>query len=217
MITPFVSDDLFEINNNAEINYDSVNEVIYIDNVFLNYDDILDLIYNIKVESWKKSHNSRNFIDYYDCRLSYNNVNSYKKDNQLLYDLINTYFNINNKELFFRNAYTFNYFKNNIKGLTNKYQFYPHYDNAFNIIFYLDNICNGGTAIYENVDNWINQEEHNLFYNVEKLKIKNIIQSNPNRASIFAGNRLHGGYIDKHDIYYYNWRINMVNFVKEGL
>ena len=153
MIKPFVSDNLFEINQNAKVSFDAVNEIIFIDDVFKNYEEILDLIYNVNVESWKMSSTSRNFIDYYDCRLNYNNVNTYKKDNKFFYDLINYYFKLNNKQLFFQNAYSFNYFKNKIKGLTNNYQFFPHYDNAFNIIFYLDTACNGGTAIYDNVDN----------------------------------------------------------------
>ena len=217
MINPFISDELFEINRNATVSFDAVNEIIYIDDVFKNYEEILDLIYNVNVESWKMSSTSRNFIDYYDCRLDYNNEKTYKKDNRFFYDLINYYFKLNNKELFFQNAYTFNYFKNKIKGITSNYQFFPHYDNAFNIIFYLDTTCNGGTAIYENIDNWVNEEKHNLFYDISRLETKTIIQSKPNRASIFKGDKLHGGYIQTHDVYYYNWRINMVNFVKEEL
>lgn len=214
MIKPFVSDNLFEINYNAEIAYDNIGNVIYIDNIFKNYDEIIDNIYNVNVESWKKSSNSRNFIDYYDCRLYYMNHNSLSKDVNYFYNIMQRYFNLENQDLSFERSYTFNYFKNNIKGLKNNFQHYPHHDHAFNIIFYLDTVCDGGTIIYENQTNWVNKEADNLFCDIKDLKIEYIIKSKPNRAVIFNGNRLHGGYIENHDVYYYNWRINMVNFVE---
>ena len=165
MITPFVSDELFEPNYNANVTFDTNNKIIYIDNVFKNYDDILEIIYNVSVESWKKSSQSKNFIDYYDCRLSFNNVNSYKKDNKFYYDIMNDCYNLNNKEIFFTNAYSLNYFKNKNKGLSNNFQHCPHKDDAFNLIFYLDTVANGGTAIYENT-NIENREADNIFYDI---------------------------------------------------
>ena len=45
MIKPFVSDNLFEINYDAEIIYDNIGNVVYIDNIFKNYDEIFLTIY----------------------------------------------------------------------------------------------------------------------------------------------------------------------------
>ena len=71
MILPYCSQDLFELNENANI-YCKDN-IIYIDNVYKNYDEILHVLNNAAVENWKLSNHSRNFIDYYDCRLYMNN------------------------------------------------------------------------------------------------------------------------------------------------
>ena len=71
MIIPFIPEDLFELNNNIQPKFDK--EVIVIDNVFKNYQNILDICYNLPVEHWKTSSNSRNFKDYYYCRPRFSN------------------------------------------------------------------------------------------------------------------------------------------------
>jgi len=47
MIIPFIPEDLFELNNNIQPKFDK--EVIVIDNVFKNYQNILDICYNLSV------------------------------------------------------------------------------------------------------------------------------------------------------------------------
>jgi|TARA_R110001592_G_scaffold142319_2_gene364351 hypothetical protein len=216
MIIPFIPEDLFELNNNIQPKFDK--EVIVIDNVFKNYQNILDICYNLPVEQWKTSSNSRNFKDYYDCRPRFSNwfPNQQKIQNRLstLLSITNEHYNLNG-DITSEGDFNFNYFKHLKQNVSKDYQQYPHYDEYFNVIFYIDPFENGGTALYENI-NLQNKEEENLLFNISNLKIENIVNSKPNRCVIFPGYKLHGGYIENHDVYYYNWRINLVHFFKKS-
>ena len=114
-----------------------------------------------------------------------------------------------------QNSFSFNYFKHLNRNVSKNLQQYPHYDQYFNAIFYIDPYENGGTALYENLD-LENKEDENILIDISHLKIKKIIKSVQNRCVIFPGHCLHGGYIEDHNKYYYNWRINMVNFFKRS-
>lgn len=214
MIIPFIPEDLFELNNSLNPQFNG--EVIIIDNIFKNYKDILNICNNVPVEKWKSSTNTRNFKDYYDCRLTFqNNYPSSNKINnrtKTLISLIHHYFkpNYNLKP---SKEFEFNYFKHLKKDINNNLQHFPHYDPYYNIIFYIDPFENGGTAIYENYPiSKSFKENDNLLFNTNDLKIDYLIQSKPNRCVIFDGRKLHGGYIKNHNTYYYNWRINLVHF-----
>jgi len=209
MIKPFRFDDLFKINPDSNVVVE--NSVIIIDDFFLYYDKVLDYVSNNNVEIWKHSLTSRNFIDYYDCRHRIENFwfQETKFDSKIS-SLINHYYNYNVSPVG-GCCVDFNYFKHKIRGVDSKFQFYPHIDYDFNLLVYLDEQANGGTAIYD-VDNYIkNQEHENVLYDVSDLE-KKVIQAKPNRCVIFSGQQYHGGHIDDHDVYYDNWRINLVKF-----
>ena len=212
MIVPIIPEDIFELNDNLQPQFDK--EVITIDNVFKNFSQILDICYNTPVERWKASADSRNFKDYYDCRFTLVNwfPNQEKIHNRLstLLNLTNKYFDID-APMSAQNSFSFNYFKHLNRNVSKNLQQYPHYDEYFNAIFYIDPYENGGTALYENLD-LENKEDENILIDISHLKIKKIIKSVQNRCVIFPGHCLHGGYIEDHNKYYYNWRINMVNF-----
>ncbi|NDB79991.1 hypothetical protein EB155_08995, partial [archaeon] len=59
MITPFILNDLFEINYDANV-YNK-NGVVYIENIFKNYDKLLDFALNAYVPRWKAKEPTRNF------------------------------------------------------------------------------------------------------------------------------------------------------------
>lgn len=210
MIIPIIPSRLFEINYDASVVFD--NGCVYIDNIFKNYPLILDIINNTVVERWKANPDTRNFIDYFDCTSTFSNSTPDPNVDIYFKRIIKEYFNIDvNVSI---NEYTFNYFKNNILDLASNMQHHPHIDDNFiNIIFYLDSISSGGTAIYEHPDDkWTNNEASNLLYDISNIKIKKIIEAKPNRCVLFDGNQLHGGYIADHNKYYYDWRINAVHF-----
>ena len=213
MIIPFIPENLFELNNNLQPQFDG--EVIIIDNIFKNYKNILDVCYNVPVEIWKNTPTSRNFKDYYDCRLIISNhdpiIEKHYARVSSLADIIAHFFN-DNRDFEFKSSFNFNYFRNLKKDISPNFQHHPHYDGDYNIIFYIDPFKNGGTALYENVDLELNEHE-NLMFDISKLKLKKIVNSKPNRCVIFKGDTLHGGYIENHNTYYYNWRINLALFI----
>jgi len=216
MIIPFSPEDLFELNTQLSPQFN--NGVIIIDNIFKNYEKILEVCNNLSVEQWKHTPTSRNFKDYYDCRPIFANHHpntekvNYRKS--IIFSLVKHYYNID-YELNFQSHFTFNYFKHLNKNVSKNYQHHPHYDMDFNVIFYIDPFENGGTAIYENIK--LNNNEHeNLLIDISSFNIKHIIKSKPNRCVIFPGYNLHGGYIENHNTYYYNWRINIANFLSKS-
>ena len=216
MIIPFIPEDLFELNENIKPEFDG--KVLVLDNVFKNFNKIQEVTNNMSVENWKISPSSRNFNDYYDCRVEINNfypdVKKLDKRLRKLTRIAEDYFNLNYSIISDRD-FSFNYFKHNKKNIPTNLQHCPHYDPYLNVIFYLDDFKNGGTAIYKN--STINHVEiENIMYDVSNLEIEHIIESKPNRCVIFNGEYLHGGYIKDHNIYYDNWRINMVHFFRKG-
>jgi hypothetical protein len=213
MIKPIIAEDLFVLNDNLQPQFDG--EVIIIDNIFKNFEEIVEVCYNMPVEQWKTSPTSRNFKDYYDCRPVFNNFypNEAKINKRLntLFSLIDYYYKSPNR-ITTSKGFNFNYFKSKLLNIPPNLQHTPHRDSAYNCVFYIDPYENGGTALYEeaHIDGW---DGDNLFYDISNLKIKKIISSKPNRGVIFPGDILHGGYIENHNIYYNNWRINLVNFL----
>jgi len=107
----------------------------------------------------------------------------------------------------------FNYFKNNKKNVSNNFQHFPHIDNYYNALVYLDKICSGGTAIYD-MPSIVNTEQYNLLYDISNYS-KRVIKAIPNRLVIFNGRQMHGGYIEDHNKYVNNWRFNQVLFFRQ--
>jgi len=214
VIKPFRFDDLFKINPDAIVNVE--NDCLIIDDFFLEYDGVLDYVDNVNVEIWKHTPTSRNFVDYYDCRHRIQNhwISMTDFDEKIV-PLINHYYNCNVSSVG-GSSVEFNYFKHLKRNISEKYQHYPHIDHDFNLLVYLDEQANGGTAVY-NVDTPIeNNEQENLLYDISGLE-KKVIQAKPNRCVIFNGHQYHGGHIDDHDVYYDNWRINLVKFYERIL
>jgi hypothetical protein len=216
MVIPIKCEDLFELNSNLNPVFDG--EVITIDNIFKNYEQILQMCNNSVVEMWKSTKDSRNFIDYYDCKLTFRNwFNDPSKTNQRLNTLLqltSEYFKTDT-EIYAGKEFEFNYYKNKIPNLSNKYQHHPHTDYYYNSIIYIDTISNGGTAIYEPIEEIELLEEVNMLRDISQFKIKKLIKSIPNRCVIFPGHMWHGGYIENHNKYYHDWRINLVHFFED--
>ena len=214
MIRPFIPEDLFKLNKDIDPVFDG--EVVYIDNIFQNYDEIMNILNNYPVQIWKHTPTSRNFKEYYDCRLLINNffpdkVKISERLNTIL-NIIKYYFKIKGK-YHTKEHFEFNVFKHIDNNYQNNFQMFPHIDEgSYNVLTYLDPYENGGTALYEKRKD-INIEQENLFEDISNYKIKKIIESKPNRCVIFSGDQPHGGYIEDHEVYRSNWRINMIQFI----
>ena len=210
MIIPYDPEELFETRDNFDIvSFDD--GILIIDNWYKNYNGILDILSNTPVPIWKRSSGGRNFIDYYDCRPSLNvnfPTDKTRKNLQIYYDLLYQYYQINQAKIITR-LYDFNFYKNIKKGIGNNIQHRPHVDGDVNCLIYLDPICSGGTAIYEINEKPIGQEDDNLLVDISSYN-KKIIKAKPNRMVMFRGEKYHGGYIEDHDRYVDQWRMNQV-------
>ena len=195
MIKPFIVDQLFEINEELGIAF--IDDVIYIDNFYKNYEKIYELLNNTSVPNWKISPNSKNFVDYYDCFFGIDNTycsEKYVNGIMKIGGLISQFFKEEKK----------------ITPRSTNFNF-----NIFKTIIYIDKICSGGTALYPDIERLHNTEQIDLFYDTSKIN-KKIIRAKPNRLAIFKGEQYHGGYIEDHNAYTgENWRINQVMFFEE--
>jgi hypothetical protein len=211
---PIIVEDLFEINKNYTSSFN--NEIIIIDNWYKNPEEIIKVLENIPAPRWKNSKNSKNWIDYYDCRpiihSYWNNEKIYDPAKEIVFN-INKYFFKGSKNNFnlITMPFEFNAYKNIKKNIPNRFQHFPHSEgNIFNCIIYLDKISSGGTAFYE-IDSLENKEDDNLLFDVSNLE-KSVVPAKFNRAVIFNGKKYHGGYIEDHSKYLNAWRINQVLF-----
>jgi hypothetical protein len=212
MIFPFISECLFDINPNFKLNF--IDGVIIIDDWYLNYEGIYNVLINMPVARWKSNINSKNFIDYYDCRPIFP-IHEHKisvQGSELIKSFITDLYKTN-KVIERVNPTEFNYYKNIKLDIDSNMQHFPHIDYEYNAIVYLDKICSGGTAIYD-LAHIKNTESFNLLYNVSNIP-KKIIQAFPNRLVIFEGKKMHGGYIENHNKYTKDWRINQIMFFDE--
>lgn len=211
MILPFIHNNFFKINPNYKITHNEC--AVIIDDWYLNYEDMYQILNNMPVARWKWAEGSRNFIDYYDCRpvfpVSITDERLLIQPGiSLIKNIIKEYFNDSIKLKLVTSPAEYNYYKNIKTGVSNSLQHFPHQDYNYNAIVYLDKVNSGGTAFY-NMPFVTNTEHLNLLHDVSNYP-KMIIESAPNRLVIFNGNIRHGGYIEDHDRYVNDWRINQV-------
>lgn len=222
MIHPFCCDQLFELNDNLEVVFNQDQQIVYVDNFFKNYEQICELTDDTMVARWKGTHpQSRNFIDYYDCRTVFGHNKGDEIQRQKFLKLMSLVEELLNKKLNMSQlndtlVYVLSYFKHLKKNVDSQLNFIPHRDTGnLNLIVYLDTVCNGGTAFYNKVPEYGKEvtEEINVLMDVSNSDFQFFAKSVPNRAIIYDGNRPHGGYIDTHNTYYYNWRKTCVMFL----
>lgn len=225
MNIPFKPFSLFESNEFLEINQPFPN-VIVVDNWYKKYDEIFKLLENTPLHIWKEYYPSKNFINYYDCKLNIPLLCASEKSLELnfsnlykgIFDLCEkTFCDKNEKVLPINKNLSFNFYKNIEKNVDNKNQLYPHKEDYINCIFYMDRICSGGTALYPKIknNNFVDyHEEENILVDISNFE-KIIIKSKPNRIVLFDGNTYHGGYINNHNDYLKDWRITQTIFLKK--
>lgn len=216
MIIPYIPEQVFETHSDFKI-VSFEDDVLVVDDWYKNFADIKNIILNTPVPRWKWSEKGRNFVDYFDCRLSLpvHFEGKQMEDNLSAYwQLIHRFYGFSSIKLV-SGLYEFNYFRNVNRGVDSKMQHFPHVDYKLNCIIYLDDIAAGGTAIYDIKGELYNNEHENLLFDVSSIP-KKVIPAKPNRMAIFRGDRYHGGYITDHDKYVDSWRINQVIFFDDN-
>lgn len=214
MIKPVKIEEIFKLNPNAVAEFHD--DYVIIDDFYQDYDSIIELIESCPVEAWKKSQWSRNFIDYYDCRLIFANWQPdpvlLKQRTEWISEFVCNLINVNAVTM--ERSLQFNVFKHIKKNVPATKQHHPHYDSDMvNVLVYLDRQSNGGTALYEDYP-VKNNEATNLIIDVSDFKIKEIIPAKPNRCVIFGGGILHGAYIEDNSVYEDNWRITQATILR---
>jgi hypothetical protein len=214
--TPFKIENVLELNDSYDVQFYENEKILIVDNWYKNFDLLQEIVLQLPVTCWKTSQNGKNFVEYYDCKSSIG-VHS-EVDKKITSHYTNTILNLieqffKEKNLQIENGLLeFNFFKNIKKNVDSKLQHFPHKDSKYNCIIYFDNVSSGGTAIYPEIEKLENKEHMNIMFDVSEYQI-NLIQSRPNRLVIFEGNKFHGGYIENHNQYVDNWRINQVLFI----
>jgi hypothetical protein len=212
MIVPYVPEELLEINSDI---YPTFSDgVIVVDNFYKNIELLYNVLQNNSVPRWKWDPKGKNFSEYYDCRpvLPGHFVNKQSiLIPAIVNELVKKFFKIDKILEQKNDILEFNYYRNIKKGIPNHFQHFPHIDESYNCVVYLDKICSGGTAIYDYRDKLDNKEHVDLLFDNRNIKFK-LVEAKFNRLVIFSGWNYHGGYIENHDCYLDNWRINHIMF-----
>lgn len=209
---PFFPEQLLEINDDPNPVFDS--GILFVDNWYKNFEYFRKIVYTLPAARWKWSTDSRNFKDYYDCRsrLSHNLFDANDLDCiKVIKQYIRAYFEIEQPVNLVNDPYEFNLYRNIKKDIPQHLQHFPHTDQEFNCIVYFDDVCSGGTAIYNLSERVRDGEDVNMLYDISKFQFE-VIKAVPNRLVIFPGRIDHGGYIEDHNKYLDKWRINQVMF-----
>jgi len=220
MNEPFLYDKVFAVSNNMQGNilFSENNKILVIDNLFKNYSELQKVVFSSSVGNWKYKNGTKNYIDYYDCRLSFLDKP---------YEIFNVAKTII-EEQYGKNSFAVvghpeaNWFKQ-INAKRANYAV-PHQDNfvpnanLYTCLVYLNSEedCFGGTAFFnklkddsviEDLDYW--GSDPSCWEKLGHVEMK------PNRLVIFPANLYHSAY---HPVngYYNTPRITLVWWMKEG-
>lgn len=226
MKQPINFDTLFQFAPEWDVNWDGDNKTITIDNFYDDPDAIYEWLQQQDYPRWKylDEDNTRNGIDYDDCRLIHSWSYGLKHNTQNYFgsilDTCRRHFWKGNYQ--FDQVFEFNCFRA-LKDFKPTEQHFPHLDDdmrtpddqsVLNLIVFMDKDGNGGTDIYEG--NFPDNKEHeNLMFDFDPNVHKTVrkMKHKFNRAVIFAGNRMHGAVIDDYEHYKNNWRYSQVYFL----
>jgi len=216
-LKPFLHQKIFEISKNIDVTQKQIDnmKITIAENLFKNFEDLRELVLNSRPGNWKLSiNNSRNYKDYYDCRLSFPSLQ------HQLYDttkkIINHVYQKNTKHM--DKTIEVNWFKQ-IKNKKANFAT-PHSDQVFNsqmytCLIYLNSKkeSSGGTAFFkhkelnihndffdENFKNFNLQHQdaiengQNYWPNEKYWELTSYIEMNPNRLIIFPSDYFHAAY-----------------------
>ena len=210
-MTPFLYHEIFEISNNIIGNIKTINntKILVLDNVFKNFNKLQKIVFSTPVGNWKFKNGTKNYIDYYDCRLSF----LPKQDAMiaLAKDSISLQYS---HKTFLQNSVDVNWFKQ-INKKRNNYAI-PHIDTtekkSYTCLVYLNSIedCFGGTAFFNQIKEDFAIEDLDYWgANQECWEKIGYIDMQPNRMVIFPSELFHSAY-HPNDWYFDNPRLTLV-------
>jgi hypothetical protein len=215
---PFLYNEVFNPSNGEKVSKEIIGDVpvLIVDNFFENIEQLQEIVNSTPAGNWKITPNSKNYKDYYDCRITYPafQFNMMNRTRQLIkehfgHDVVST-----------DNVISINWFKQ-IKEKRADFAF-PHSDQHSNkkqytCLVYLNEQSDvtGGTAFFENVNPLTTMENGDDYWPVqEDWKIKDYVKMVTNRLVIFPSNVIHAAYHPENH-YYERPRLTLVYWMEE--
>lgn len=197
---PFIFNELFQVNTDlhGEVVYFNNNKILIVDNFLKNFTELQNTINQFPPGDWKYAENTRNYIDYYDCKIML--IPPVEIDLFLIaQDILKQQYNVENAR-YYGNVHI-NWFKQiNLKQ--NDYA-WPHKDNyvdnkkLYTFLLFLNSkkSCSGGTIFFNNLKPNENNEQLN-YWGADKKCWEKIghINMEPNRLLVFPSDQFHSAY-----------------------
>ena len=204
---------LFEINDDLEIVFNKEDAYITIDNFYKNFEDLHEFVNKLK-KTPRGNFNEK----YINTRTRLNiKLNNKIKLNNIIATLSEKY--LGRKDVLTDETVLINSIMLN-SIIDHNMQHWPHRDPGITGIIYLDKINAGGTAIYMDPDETMDEnyilttlgKGAGYFRDTSGMKIKKLIPSKNNMLVILDATKLHGGYMLDHTKYLNNERIHQIVF-----
>lgn len=229
-MTPFLFHEVFATQGKlhaATRTIAGLGDILVIDDFYKDPDGICALLQNSALPPWKMTARSRNYRDYYDCRLTIPAHHDFYDPRDVLgqaalWQIIRAKLGVSIKPM--RYDFSFNMFQW-LNPPAQNYQLFPHIDgeDIIGVIIYLNREADpgGGTAFYRDDPSagpdLIGYAEHDdAKVDIEAhCELLDVVPGKFNRCVVFPGRFPHGAYIGQHDFYTDGrWRINQVYFFK---
>jgi len=211
---PFLYDHLFDISTNIEgkIKYINKEKILILDGFFKNFLELQNMVFSCPPGNWKYKEGTKNYVDYYDCRLSF-----LPHQNLMLHVSNNIIKEQYGKDTKLQDVVEANWFKQ-IKDKRNDYA-WPHQDSItdskYTCLIYMNSESLGGTAFFEQIQNDSNTEELDYWgSNPTSWKMIDYVEMQPNRMVVFPAKMFHAAYHPKNG-FFNNPRINIVYWMEE--
>jgi hypothetical protein len=210
---PFLYKEVFDLSDQIDGNvvFTDTDKILVLNNVFKNFSKLQEIVFSMPVGNWKYDEETRNYIDYYDCRFPF--LAKQEKLFELVQQSILQHYGLKTK---LSEPPEVNWFKQ-IKPKRNNYAV-PHQDNYddnkqfISCLIYLNSLedCSGGTAIFNKIKDDLAIEGVDYWGgNPDCWKQLGHIEMKPNRMIIFPAAVYHAAYHPV-DSYYTTPRTTMV-------
>lgn len=203
---PFLHNEVFKVSDNLKTNLIWVGHapVLVVDNFFDNFESVREVVQSTPAGNWKITEEGRNFLDYYDCRISFPALQTEMFSRTQ--ELIQESFKVKTHHL--GDTIGVNWFKQ-IEPRRADFAF-PHSDKTvdrqqYTCLVYLNSEeeCSGGTAFFDQVNRDAPFENGDDYWpNENDWKMLDHIRMASNRMIIFPAEYYHAAYHAK-DYYDY--------------
>jgi hypothetical protein len=209
---PFLHDEIFAVHDTVQFTVRNVEDqpVVVIDDLFANFESVRELLRSTPPGNWKHVPGGRNFVDYFDCRISFPLLQlQLVRMQQMVIDRV---YAATTKPM--NNTLGVNWFKQ-INPRRADFAF-PHTDHGssqrtWTCLIYAndDTECLGGTAFFRNRETGISKGSLDGFFEANPSAVENgmdywpeqaywelldVVDMRPNRMVVFPADMVHAAY-----------------------